>query len=94
MSPRVGPTGLPRPEPIKAGNSPRLPQEDSVPATTTPPAPKTPQVPGWATAAGHALYRRVQDLPNGGKTGSTEQTPKNPEEARHQGIGRMIDTWA
>ena len=92
--PRVQPTGLPRPDSLKGSGSPRLPQEGSVPATTTPPSTSTAQVPGWSTSAGHELYRKVQNLPEGGKTGSSEQTPKNPEEARHQGIGRSIDTWA
>ena len=94
MSTRVQPTGMNRPEPFKGNGSPRLPQEDSVPAVTAPRVTSTPTVPGWSTAAGHALYRRVQDLPEGGKSGSSEQTPKDPNEARHQGIGRTIDTWA
>ena len=57
------------------------------------PPPSLAPVP-WSGAAGAALYKQVQSLPEGGTTGSPESTPKDPDKAQEQGIGRKVDRYA
>ncbi len=54
----------------------------------------TPPAIPWATSAGVSLYQKVQDLPESGVPGSPEKTSPDSEEAKRQGIGRDIDTFA
>ena len=57
------------------------------------PAPSLAPTP-WGSTSGPELYKRVQTLPEGATTGSPETTPKDPEDARQQGIGRNVDRYA
>lgn len=79
-------TGIP--SPVKGGGISR-----ALVISGPQPAPSLAPVP-WSSVSGPELYKRVQSLPEGASTGSPEATPKDPDAARSNGIGRKVDRYA